>query len=77
MRDLSRIDHARDWRSLAWKLERRHPGDFADTSKQAGDVNVNFNTGSEVNAQLLVFSARRDGGIRRGQGRTNRRFRLV
>jgi hypothetical protein len=45
MRDLARIDRAgdKDWRSLAWKLERRHPGEFADRSRQGGDVNVNFN----------------------------------
>ena len=46
MRDLARIDHAgdKDWRSLAWKLERRHPAEFADRSRQGGDVNFNFNT---------------------------------
>ena len=44
MRDLARIDHAgdKDWRSLAWKLERRFPNDFADASKSGVNVNVSL-----------------------------------
>jgi hypothetical protein len=53
MRDIARIDHAgdKDWRALAWKLERRFPEDFADKGR---DAQVNVHVTLEVERRELT-----------------------